>query len=191
VALVAMVNKPGKRLSVVLIGASLLGFTAMDMAIGGRRALIPRYGLPTWLGLHMLVVGFLGSELIGQSWRRRWVAGFCLVFLVGCGIASLAIYLPRPFWWTSRPPALAEAAVLAQRLGIDGVVARPALDGVGLLSLAESLPRDTKILFLDARGKITGPLPPSVLLYAPPDDFLHDLPAPAQHVPGSAVWVVR
>ncbi|HVJ54796.1 MAG TPA: glycosyltransferase family 39 protein [Aliidongia sp.] len=187
-------TRAGNLPRIMLAGAGLLGAIALDLTTGGRHALIPRYALPSWLAFQVMIAGFLSRGLGAGRPMRRWAACLCFLFLAVCGITSTATYLPRPLWWTSRPPILARAVVQAQLLDVDMVIAWPELDGVGLLSLAESLPRETKLLFLDGSGRIAASLPASLLLYDPSDAVKQSLGERyvlEELVPSSYLWIAR
>jgi uncharacterized membrane protein len=194
VAVLSLLRRGDRRQNRVMLALGSVGLLlplAADLALGGRRALIPRYDLPTWLALHFLIAGFLGSGLASASHARRRTAGLCFLFLAACGLASTAIFLSAPNWWTARPIALAEAADTLKGVRIDALIARPRLQGVGLISFAESLPAETPLIFLDPAGEVDRALPDSLLLYDPPDELLHALERGytlAEVVPDSYVW---
>ncbi|MBY0470021.1 hypothetical protein K2X30_02560 [bacterium] len=77
---------------------------AMDIVLGGKRGLIPRYYLPTWISLVIMV----GSELSQVRKNRKHPTITGLVILTSLGFLSSLLYLRSNSWWTTKPFHLAD-----------------------------------------------------------------------------------
>jgi uncharacterized membrane protein len=194
-ALGALRARPVGRRVLLMLGLSLAGtlaFTALDLLVGGRRALIPRYSLPFWLALHIAVITSLSIGFASELRWRRSCSAVAFLLLAACGLVSVASYLPSRTWWTSRPPPLAEAAIRARDLRIHAIVAPTDLTGMGLLSLAESLPPETAVELYDPASRPRSPPDAGVVLYAPPASVLDRYAAEGklrELSAGSRMWV--
>jgi uncharacterized membrane protein len=99
---------------ILLIGVPALVLTVPDLVLGGKRSTIPRYLVPVYLGLELVLTYLLSRYLspvaIKLRWHHRfWQAAVSLILLAG--LVSSLLIAQSPAWWNkgnnSRLPTVA------------------------------------------------------------------------------------
>ena len=85
----------------ILIGVTELALIVPDLFFGGIRANIPRYFIPSYLGIQLAVAYLLGTKLTSVSvniWKQKlWQ--LVTIALVSCGVLSCVISSQAELWW--------------------------------------------------------------------------------------------
>ncbi|MBD2297320.1 glycosyltransferase family 39 protein [Nostoc sp. FACHB-190] len=71
-----------------------------DVIFGGRRSVVVRYLIPTFLGIQLTVAHLLASKLVAiQSikWQNIW--RLITIFIISCGVISGVIISSADIWW--------------------------------------------------------------------------------------------
>jgi uncharacterized membrane protein len=87
----------------------MIGVTAVTQVVpdllspaGGRRSLLSRYLVPTYVGVQIAVAYLLATQVASRSlkpWQRwSWQGIFAIVMTVG--VLSCAVSVQSPAWWT-------------------------------------------------------------------------------------------
>lgn len=86
----------------LLIGVTGVAQVVPDLLFGGRRSLLSRYLIPTYVGIQVAVSYLLATQLTNaqlKGWQQRvWQVVLALVLSVG--IASCTVSVLAPSWWT-------------------------------------------------------------------------------------------
>lgn len=85
----------------ILIGTTSLPLLLPDLILGGQRATINRYQIPSYLGVHLAVSYLLACQISAYS-AKRWRSKLwqlTLLSLTFVGICSSIIYLQSVTWW--------------------------------------------------------------------------------------------
>jgi uncharacterized membrane protein len=169
---------------------------AWDLAAGGKRALVPRYLIPFWIALLLLLAA--GIEQCAASGRRsrRLLATLAVLTLVGFGSSSSIRFLSSSFWWTTRPVSIASAVPLVRsKQETLPVVVVGSRDPVPLIALSFSLPGSTPFrVFRSEAQADSWTMDQPFLLYAPSRELAGLLSTRFRAVPvvpGSALWLAR
>ncbi|MGZ3689168.1 MAG: hypothetical protein ACXVBW_12760, partial [Bdellovibrionota bacterium] len=146
-----------------------LVLSAMDLVNPGRRALIPRYLMPLWIVILVLVA--LGSD--SKKMRSRVLFASFLAL----GAVSSVNYLRAPVWWTSHPTDSASATMLlAKNQERRPIVVEPKTDPIGLLSISVALDPSTPLWVLHDAQTIRQRLGAGAfLLFSPSEALLAQL----------------
>jgi len=156
--------------AIFLVGADLL--------LGGIRSTIPRYLLPSYLGVQLVVAGLLGKKWMegrsflssSRKYSRRWIGLGALILTLGC--VSCALMVPRQTWWSKYSNYYDPAIVQLIHQSEQAIVISES--ALRLLSLSYLLQPDT-ILHL---GEETAP-PPLSRFPAAADIYIYDARASA------------
>lgn len=87
---------------VVLIGVPAIALTLPDLIYGGKRSTIPRYLVPVYLGLELVLTYLLAQYLIPVVAKIRWPQRFWQVttsLVIIAGIVSSTLIAQSPSWW--------------------------------------------------------------------------------------------
>ncbi len=87
----------------LFMGMTALPFMLPDVLLGGKRTVTPRYFLPAYLGIELVVAHLLHqgyAKVIGAVRSRRWVGQWLTMGLVTMGLVSTNIYFQHQVWWT-------------------------------------------------------------------------------------------
>ena len=85
----------------VLLMASTFVFLAVpDLVAGGRRSVVPRYLVPTYLGVVLTIAAMLAATIVSPRSLPRRLARFSLAVLVGGGLASSILGWNSAYHWT-------------------------------------------------------------------------------------------
>ena len=79
--------------------STLVPIVALDVLHRAHYELIPRYQMPTWLGIEMLVTLLLVPALGSDDARRRSLSGAALAVLLLAGATSIAVDRTYEEWW--------------------------------------------------------------------------------------------
>jgi uncharacterized membrane protein len=87
----------------LFMGMTALPFMLPDVLLGGKRTVTPRYFLPAYLGIELVVAHLLHqgyakgvSAVRSHSWVGQWLT----MGLVTMGLVSTNIYFQHQVWWT-------------------------------------------------------------------------------------------
>jgi uncharacterized membrane protein len=87
---------------VLLIGIPALALTLPDILLGGKRSTIPRYVVPVYLGLELLMTYAVTQYLLPAVGRGRWrqrILQLAAVLVFGAGILSSSLIAQSSAWW--------------------------------------------------------------------------------------------
>lgn len=86
-----------------LIGIPFLALVLPDLILGGRRSILSRYMIPTYLGIQLAVAYLLSSKISLLSVNiRRKLWQLTLISITLSGILSCAISSQAEIWWNKR-----------------------------------------------------------------------------------------
>jgi uncharacterized membrane protein len=105
-----------------LIGVPVLALTVPDLIFGGLRSNVPRYLVPFYLGMELVMTYLLTQYLLPASTKNRWQYQFwqsTAVLVIMAGIVSSLLIAQSPTWWNkvhnSNLPALANTVNQSQK----------------------------------------------------------------------------
>jgi uncharacterized membrane protein len=172
----------------------LIGVTAVSQIVpdllssaGGRRSLLSRYLIPTYVGIQIAVAYLLATQVANPSlkqWQQRcWQGIFAIVMTAG--VLSCAVSVQSPSWWTK-----GSSSINPQVAPFVNQASRPLLisdaSHTFILSLSHFLKPDVRVQLFTPESlersadKLalakTAPSPPEqVFLYFPTKDLLQKL----------------
>ena len=84
-----------------LMGASALPLVLPDLLLEGQRTITPRYLIPCYLGIQLVVAGAIARKLNTITFNPRQPKFWQLItiILISSGIFSSAIYSQSKIWW--------------------------------------------------------------------------------------------
>lgn len=89
-------------LVVLLIGVPAVALTLPDLLVGGKRSTIPRYLVPVYLGLELVLTYLLTQYLVPTFAKMRWSRRFWQIaasLVILAGVASSTLIAQSPAWW--------------------------------------------------------------------------------------------
>lgn len=143
----------------ILIGVNFLALAIPDLVSGGRRSIVPRYLIPCFLGIQLMMIGLFARKLVPHTQKLRqgfWKAALA-VLLLG-GIISCTIISQSQAWWNKYNSSYdPEIAVVINQYSSPLVVAEEIPEDVHehidkiceVLSLSFFLNEDAKFQFLN------------------------------------------
>jgi uncharacterized membrane protein len=86
----------------LLMVSTTLPLVLPDLISGGRRSTIPRYLIPTYLGIQLAVAYLLSTKLsaVATSIWQQNLWRFITVALLSCGVVSCVFIAQSDTWWT-------------------------------------------------------------------------------------------
>ncbi len=85
----------------LLMASTTLPLVLPDLISGGRRSTIPRYQLPSYLGIQLAIAYLLSTKLstvaVGIWQQKLW--RLITVVLVSCGVMSCVLMAQSDTWW--------------------------------------------------------------------------------------------
>jgi uncharacterized membrane protein len=86
----------------LLMVSTTLPLVLPDLISGGRRSTIPRYLIPTYLGIQLAVAYLLSTKLsaVAPSLWQQNLWRFITVALLSCGVVSCVFIAQSDTWWT-------------------------------------------------------------------------------------------
>lgn len=98
--LVTHTAKPTWLFILILTIIPASGLIIPDILSGGQRSSIPRYLIPTYIGIHLAIAYLFANHLTVTSrkaWKKSWQ--ILLVVVVSAGILSGAVSMQAETWW--------------------------------------------------------------------------------------------
>lgn len=173
--LVRKAPQPVGRLVLSLTLVPVLPLMLADLTVGGMRSTVPRYFIPTLLGIQLAVTYLFGSKLSNPTARPQLWRG---LFGLLCSASLVANWtnLQAPTWWQKdHNQANPEIAELLHQTP-QSVLISDAETG-DLLSLAHNLTPDTKLLIrprcYTCQAQWPDRFDTQLLSLAPPDAVLY------------------
>ena len=142
-----------------LTGTMFISFATADLVLGGRRSAIPRYLIPSYLGVQILVAHLIGTRLRSPLLLQRRIWSTTLALLLVSGIASCVIILKADTWWNkyTGPETIRIANVINQ-------TTRPLLisdktdSNIGnLIALSQRLKPEVRLRLYSTPGPLVAP----------------------------------
>jgi uncharacterized membrane protein len=85
---------------VLMIGVTALAQVVPDLMKGGRRSLLPRYLVCSYVGIQIAVAYLLASQLSAlKQWQQRFWQ-IVLAIVISLGVLSSAVSVQAASWWT-------------------------------------------------------------------------------------------
>lgn len=85
--------------ALTLIGPPVLALMLPDLVLGGRSISVPRFLIPSYLGIQIAVVYLVATQTASDSSIRRKTWQAVSVGLILCGVVSCAISSQADAWW--------------------------------------------------------------------------------------------
>lgn len=88
---------------ICLLVVPALALTIPDLVFGGLRSNVPRYLVPFYLGVALVMTYLLAQSLIPASTKNRWQHRFwqgAAVLVIMAGIVSSTLLTQSPTWWS-------------------------------------------------------------------------------------------
>jgi uncharacterized membrane protein len=96
----------------LLVGTTAIALMLPDVVLGGRRSLMQRYLIPSYLGIELAVAYLFASQITSPSskikHKRLWQ--YSLAILFSTGIISCAISSQAENWWNKYNDPIPEVA---------------------------------------------------------------------------------
>jgi len=138
---------PGRaaRFVTLLVAASFLTLATADLAVGGQRSTVPRFLVPTYLGL-TLALAFLIFQGLNSRVRHRRIGAVALAAgVIACAGGSYAHEAGARVWWNQDDGAAPENRAVVDALNRREGAFLLATGGGALLELTNYLRPGTRI----------------------------------------------
>lgn len=141
---------PRSSLFILFLTGTIFVFLALpDVILGGRRSLMARYLIPSYLGVELAVAYLFASKLrsISPRHRSKMIWQWVLAILVSVGIFSCAISYHADNWWNKYNDPLPKAAEIINDAEAPLLVIEAGSTGT-LMALSHRVKSDVKVHFL-------------------------------------------
>ncbi|MBD3886718.1 glycosyltransferase family 39 protein [Phormidium tenue FACHB-886] len=104
--LYVLCRKAPLRISLFILTLTLiplLGLLLPDLLLGGTRSTVPRYAVPFYLGLNLVLTFLLTRELlpaVASSWRRQMVWRAITITVLTGSVVSCLLIAHSDRWWS-------------------------------------------------------------------------------------------
>ena len=86
-----------------MIGVPFLTLVIPDLITGGLRSTVPRYLVPCFLGILLVVAYLFGNKIVAPSFVQQKLWQFLLILLISAGVVSCVVYSQSQVWWNKKP----------------------------------------------------------------------------------------
>jgi uncharacterized membrane protein len=86
-----------------LIGVPFLVLVLPDLILGGLRSTVPRYLVPCFLGILLVVAYLFGNKLISSNPLQQKIWQSVFVLIISAGVVSCIVYSQSQVWWNKKP----------------------------------------------------------------------------------------
>jgi uncharacterized membrane protein len=87
----------------ILIGVPALTFILPDLIVGGMRSTVPRYLIPCYLGILLMVAYLIGNQIVSSHLFQQKFWQFIATLLISAGIVSCIVSSNSQVWWNKSP----------------------------------------------------------------------------------------
>lgn len=117
-----------------------------DIIYGGKRALVVRYLMPSWICIYLGVTATIADWLSKTNLKK--ISALALIILVIIfSTLSMSRFFLTTSWWTSRPTQVAADIESLQKLApLPTILADQTRSQFALFSLAFQVPEETKLI---------------------------------------------
>lgn len=126
-----------------LIVTPSIALMSPDIISGGMRSVIPRYGIPSYLGIQLAIAYLLANKIIESNPKQKlWQ--IALVSLLSAGVLSCAVISQSEGWWNKTVGEIREVARITNEAKSPLLIGSPTVGDI--LSLSHLLNSKTKFL---------------------------------------------
>lgn len=116
-----------------------------DVMTGGIRSVIPRYGIPSYLGIQLATAYLLSTKLTDiQTKTQQKIWQIIFIIVLSCGVLSSAMISQADSWWNKTVGEIRQVARITNEAKSPLLIGSPTAGD--LLSLSHLL--DSKVKFL-------------------------------------------
>lgn len=164
--LISRASPLARSLLLGLMGSQAVMLVLLDLSQGGFRSAIVRYLGPCYLGLQVMVAGYLARSNSADPKRLSWVGIGALALVLVGSVGSSGAIAQSPTWWSKQGSyAIAEVAQAIQKQPAPWIAAQDAMPRV--FSLSYQLPPETVVQFLRMGAVPTVPGDRDLILFRP------------------------
>lgn len=128
-----------------LVFTPSLALMLPDVITGGMRSVIPRYGIPSYLGIQLAIAYLLSTKLTDiQNKQQQKIWQFILLIMFSCGVLSCAVISQADGWWTKSVGEIRQVARITNEAKSPLLIGSPTVGD--LLFVSRLL--DSKVKFL-------------------------------------------